>query len=62
MATVEVNNVECIHETAQAVLCRIGSRELWVPQSQIDDDSEVYQLGDIGTLVITEWFAEREGL
>lgn len=34
----------------------------WFPMSQIHDDSEVYELGDTGRLVITEWLAAERGL
>ena len=55
-------NVECLRATERAILCRIGNREVWIPQSQVDEDSEVYALGHRGKLVITEWFADKEGL
>jgi hypothetical protein len=32
-----------------------------IPKSQITDDSEVYKVGDEGTLIVTEWLAEKEG-
>lgn len=35
--------------------------EEWVPTSLINDDSEVYQVGDEGTLVVPEWFADEKG-
>lgn len=55
---------ECLHETAKALLVRIGSRELWVPKSLIDDDSEVFDSGENseGKLVVPLWWAEKEGL
>ena len=35
--------------------------DLLIPVSQIDDDSEVYEVGHEGELVITEWLAgQRE--
>lgn len=52
----------CIRQTDRAILVRIGPRELWVPQSQVHDDSEVYQLGDDGKLVVKAWFARKEGI
>ena len=34
----------------------------WIPYSQIDrDQSEVNEIGDFGTLVVTEWLAEERG-
>lgn len=35
---------------------------LWVPQSQVDDDSEVWKAGQTGTLVVSEWWANERGL
>ena len=47
-----------------ALLIQLPDREqpVWIPQSQIDDDSEVYKPGDEGTLVVSEWFATQKGL
>lgn len=38
-----------------------GSRE-WIPQSQIDDDSEVWKEGDRGMLIIGAWIAAQKGI
>lgn len=45
-----------------ALLVEIDGEEIWIPQSIIDDKSEVWIEGDIGELVISLWFAEKEGL
>ena len=46
-----------------SMLCDIPDHgEMWIPDSQIHDDSEVYREGDIGKLVITRWIAEQKGL
>lgn len=52
----------CIRQTDKAIQVRIGKRELWVPQSQVHDDSEVYALGHDGVLVLRGWFARKEGI
>lgn len=39
-----------------------ADEEVWIPLSQIHDDSEVWGAGDEGELVVTSWFAEKEGL
>lgn len=64
-----IEDVECIRVSRMAILCRIpddfeegGFREVWVPQSQITDDSEVWRIGDRGTLVVKAWFARKENL
>lgn len=61
------DDVKALRGTERALLCRLTtdggeSREVWVPRSQITDDSEVYEIGDEGQLVVKSWFAEREGL
>ena len=61
--TVRIEDCEIIKATDKALLVRIGDEiEKWIPQSQIDDDSEVWKEGDKGDLVIKAWFAEKEGL
>lgn len=64
-----IDDVECLRASAKAILCKIpdtmeegGYRHVWVPQSQITDDSAVWRPGDHGTLVITSWFAKKESL
>lgn len=69
---ISIGYAECLKETEKAILVRVGenpnfegfdgSFELWVPQSQVDEDSEVWQEGDAGVLVLSEWFAQKEGL
>lgn len=54
--------VKCVGETAKAILVDIDGTRYWVPQSQVDNDSEVYKKGDVGDLVVSRWYAEKEGL
>ena len=38
--------------------------EVWIPNSQIDDDSEIWEdseLKEEGKLVISEWLATKKG-
>jgi hypothetical protein len=53
-----------IAESSKAIRVRLDTgREVWVPKSVIDDDSEVYDSDhDEGKLVVQEWWAEKEGL
>lgn len=49
-------------ETEKALLVNIDdTEEVWIPKSQIDDDSEVRKAGDSGTLVISDWIAREKG-
>ena len=53
------------HETEKAVLVEsenLPDDEMWVPKSQIHDDSEIWKLNDTGDLLVNMWFAEKEGL
>ena len=58
----ELEDVECIAETGLAILCVIEGEEIWIPQSQVSEDSEVYSVGDCGTLIISKWLAKKKGL
>lgn len=51
-----------LRATAAALLCSVDGADLWVPQSMIDDDSEVYATGHEGTLIVSEWWATEKGL
>lgn len=59
---VRLDDVKCLKATDAAILVEINGEEHWIPQSQIDDDSEVWKKGDEGRLVISEWLAEKKGL
>lgn len=61
MSDVRIEDVVCKHATQKALLVEVDGDEVWVPQSQITDDSEVWKEGDTGTLVVTEWIAEQKG-
>lgn len=62
-ATVRIADVEVLYDSGKALKVRIGGEiEKWIPQSQVDDASEVWKVGDKGDLVIKAWFAEKEGL
>ncbi len=52
--------------TAKALLVTLedeGIKQRWVPQDCIHDDSEVYESGQVGNLVVKEgsWWARQEG-
>lgn len=56
-------NVECIEETPAAIRVQAteSKKRFWVPKSVLHDDSETYKMGTDGTLIVAEWFAEKEG-
>jgi hypothetical protein len=60
MSTTEIPEVKAIRATKQALLILTDEGdEVWVPKSVIHDDSEVYEDGHEGTLVVQEWFAKK---
>lgn len=61
---VEVGRGEVVAETDLAICVELEGHddEVWIPKSQISDDSEIWQKGDEGELVVNKWFAEKEGL
>lgn len=55
------------HQTEKAVLVRIEGSDYWIPDSQIEQESEIYvgcgmERGDHGTIVMTDWIAQEKGL
>lgn len=56
-------DVEVLHETDAAILVNLDGEEIWIPKSQILDESEVFDMDSSGgTLVITEWIAMEKEL
>jgi hypothetical protein len=49
-------------QTDKALLCDFGDKEVWVPQSQIHDNSDVWQVGDKGDLMVSVWWATKAGV
>jgi len=61
--SIELDNVTAVGETKLALRVRLSNNtSQWIPQSVITSDSEVYELGHKGRLVVKRWFAEKEGL
>lgn len=58
----EFDDVFVKAETPKAILVEIENEEHWIPQSQVHADSEVWRVNDEGKLVVTRWWAEKEGL
>ncbi len=50
-------------ETDHAILVEIEGEKVWVPKSQMHEDSEVYSReSGSGELLVTEWWAKKRGL
>lgn len=62
MSEIQFQNAVCKRETEKALLVEIEGEEHWVPKSQIHEDSEVFERGGEGLLVVSKWWAKRQGL
>ena len=59
---VTITNCKAVGASPLALRVIVHGDAVWIPRSQITDDSEVYETGHEGKLVITGWFANKEGL
>ena len=59
---VSLHDVIALRKTPAALVCLIENEEFLIPDSQISDDSEVWKAGDKGTLIISQFIAEKKGL
>lgn len=60
---VEIDDCFCSRETEKAILVMLPDNdEKWIPKSQVHDDSEVFEDGNHGVLIISKWFADKEDL
>jgi hypothetical protein len=71
---VMIGDGECLRETDRAILVQMKGEdrpdtggfasecEIWIPKSVLHDDSEVYEKGGTGTVIVFAWYAEKEGL
>jgi hypothetical protein len=53
---------EVIRDSGTEFLCRIATKEVWVPLTEIRYGSELYRIGCRGRLIVSRWFAEDVGL
>lgn len=54
----EFDNCVVRKESDNALQVEMDTGEVaWIPKSQIHDNSEVYELGTDGVLIIPEWLA-----
>ena len=56
---VELEDIQTLHQTDQAILVSDGDVEDWIPLSQCDEWPDK---GLIGTLVAKRWILEKKGL
>lgn len=61
--TVTFDNVDVLQETEYALRVIVENEELWIPKSQIDEESEVQDKESSGgELIITKWLAKKKSL
>jgi hypothetical protein len=58
----EFPNCKVVDISQLAIEVDIDGVLYWIPQSQVDDDSEIWENGQEGTLVVSEWIAKEKGL
>jgi len=58
-----IENAKATGETDKGIWVEADDLDeaAFIPQSQIDDDSEVWQKGDEGDLIVSDWLARERG-
>lgn len=61
-----LGDATCTEDTKHAVKVHVFPTSdtdywAWIPKSVLDDESEIQERGDEGSLFVRTWFAEREG-
>lgn len=52
---------EVLRDSGKALLLKtVSGTEFWVPHSVIHEDSEVFEMGGSGSLVVHQWWAEKK--
>ena len=58
---IEIPKVVVEKETDKALLVLTENGEkVWIPKSQVSDDSAVYAEGHEGTLLVSKWIVEQK--
>ncbi len=57
-----IDDARATGETDKGIWVDIDGDDHFIPQSQIDEDSEVWKKGDEGVLIITDWLADERGM
>ena len=63
--SIRMGHCRCVAQSSKAI-CVIGleavkDKSVWIPQSQVHADSEVWKNGQSGELVVTSYWAEKQG-
>lgn len=57
-----IEDAKTVGQSDKALKVVVAGKSLWIPKSQIHEDSECYKPDTSGTLVIPEWLAIDKGL
>jgi hypothetical protein len=60
--SVSFPDVSVLQDEGNRLLCVIADKEVWVPVAAIRRGSQVWAVGDCGTLSVARWFAVRARL
>ena len=58
----EFPDTVAVKKTAKALICLISDEKFIVPDSQIDDSSEIWEEEQEGTLIVSSWWARKAGI
>lgn len=62
---VSLGQGRCLRATDKAIFVSFENEDgagMWIPQSVVHDDSEVYEVGQEGDVIVKRWWAEERGL
>ena len=59
--TTMFRTAEVIRDSGTEFLCRVATKQVWVPLTEIRYGSELAQIGHRGRLIVSRWFAEHVG-
>jgi hypothetical protein len=62
-----IDNAKCIRESEKAIFVKaqffedlgLQDGQVWIPKSQVTDNSEVFETDGEGKLIVTMWFARK---
>jgi hypothetical protein len=57
----EIEDCTAVGSTEKALRAIVHGTAMWIPLSQIHDDSEVFEKNHTGTLAVKGWFARKNG-
>lgn len=60
---IDFDNTVVRNESDDAIEVELDDgRRFWIPKSTVHDDSESYEMGTDGTLIMAEWMADSKGM